>query len=178
MKDLRAQKSAMMKKISNQTKETQNKIKQLADQAKDIKELLEKLEKERKARATLEAERREKARREKEQAEIITAEVSNEKVEVEQYIYKVVRLTQDKLEKLVNFCKENVEKSTGIVTAMAPYIGYQRSAFIAKESLATGASVRSLILRDNIMTEEELNEIVDARGMTEPRAIKVKEENK
>ena len=75
-------------------------------------------------------------------------------------------------------CKENVEKSTGIVTAMAPYIGYQRSAFIAKESLATGASVRSLILRDNIMTEEELNEILDARGMTEPRAIKVKEENK
>lgn len=50
---------------------------------------------------------REQARREKEQAEIITAEVSNEKVEVEQFIYKVVRLTQDKLEKLVNFCKEN-----------------------------------------------------------------------
>ncbi|MBR5482895.1 MAG: peptidoglycan DD-metalloendopeptidase family protein [Alphaproteobacteria bacterium] len=69
MKDLRAQKSAMMKKISNQTKETQNKIKQLADQAKDIKELLEKLEKERKARATLEAERREKARREREELE-------------------------------------------------------------------------------------------------------------
>ena len=75
-------------------------------------------------------------------------------------------------------CRENVEKSTGIVTAMAPYIGYQRSAFIAKESLATGASVRSIILRDNIMTEEELNEILDARGITEPRAINVKEEKK
>ncbi len=74
-------------------------------------------------------------------------------------------------------CKENVEKSTGIVTAMAPYIGYQRSAFIAKESLATGATVRSIILRDAIMTEEELDEILDARGMTEPRAIKVKENN-
>ncbi|MBE6666590.1 MAG: aspartate ammonia-lyase [Ruminococcaceae bacterium] len=72
-------------------------------------------------------------------------------------------------------CQENVEKSAGIVTAMAPYIGYQRSAFIAKESLATGNSVRSIILRDNIMTEEELNEILDARGMTEPRAIKIKE---
>ncbi len=74
-------------------------------------------------------------------------------------------------------CKENIEKSTGIVTAMAPYIGYQRSAFIAKESLATGATVRSIILRDGIMTEEELDEILDARGMTEPRAIKVKENN-
>jgi aspartate ammonia-lyase len=75
----------------------------------------------------------------------------------------------------VTQCKNNVEKSAGIVTAMAPYIGYQRSAFIAKESLATGMPVRQIILRDQIMTEEELNEILDARGMTEPRAIKIKE---
>jgi aspartate ammonia-lyase len=73
----------------------------------------------------------------------------------------------------VTQCKNNVEKSAGIVTAMAPYIGYQRSAFIAKESLATGMPVRQIILRDQIMTEEELNEILDARGMTEPRAIKI-----
>jgi aspartate ammonia-lyase len=73
----------------------------------------------------------------------------------------------------VTVCNNNVEKSAGIVTAMAPYIGYQRSAFIAKESLATGLSVRKIILRDNIMTEDELNEILDARGMTEPRAIKL-----
>jgi len=75
----------------------------------------------------------------------------------------------------VTQCNNNVEKSAGIVTAMAPYIGYQRSAFIAKESLATGMPVRQIILRDQIMTEEELNEILDARGMTEPRAIKIKE---
>ena len=68
-------------------------------------------------------------------------------------------------------CVENVEKSTGIVTAMAPYIGYQRSASIAKESLATGVSVRELILRDSVMSEEELNELLDARAMTEARAI-------
>jgi aspartate ammonia-lyase len=68
-------------------------------------------------------------------------------------------------------CNEDVEKSTGIVTAMAPYIGYQRSAAIAKESLKTGVSVREIILRDGIMTEEALNELLDARAMTEPRAI-------
>jgi aspartate ammonia-lyase len=68
-------------------------------------------------------------------------------------------------------CVDNVEKSTGIVTAMAPYIGYQRSASIAKESLATGVSVRELILRDAVMSEEELNELLDARAMTEARAI-------
>ncbi len=68
-------------------------------------------------------------------------------------------------------CVQNVEKSTGIVTAMAPYIGYQRSAYIAKEALATGIPVRELILRDGIMTEEELESLLDARAMTEPRAI-------
>ena len=68
-------------------------------------------------------------------------------------------------------CLENVEKSTGIVTAMAPYIGYQRSATIAKESLKTGVSVREIILRDGIMTEEQLEELLDARAMTEPRSI-------
>ena len=68
-------------------------------------------------------------------------------------------------------CYDDVERSTGPVTAMAPYIGYQRSAAIAKESLKTGASVREIILRDGIMTEEELNKLLDARAMTEPRKI-------
>ena len=71
-------------------------------------------------------------------------------------------------------CLENVEKSTGIVTAMAPYIGYQRSASIAKESLKTGVSVREIILRDGIMTEEQLEELLDARAMTEPRSVNAK----
>ena len=68
-------------------------------------------------------------------------------------------------------CAENVAKSTGIVTAMAPYIGYQRSAAIAKESLATGVSVRDIILRDGIMTEDELTRVLDARSMTEARPL-------
>ena len=68
-------------------------------------------------------------------------------------------------------CREDVERSTGIVTAMAPHIGYKRSAAIAKESLKTGESVRSIILRDGIMSEDELNELLDARAMTEPRKI-------
>ena len=69
-------------------------------------------------------------------------------------------------------CMEYVEKSTGIVTAMAPYIGYARSAAIAKESLKTGVSVREIILRDKIMTATELDALLDPRAMTEPREIK------
>ncbi len=72
-------------------------------------------------------------------------------------------------------CAENIEKSPGTVTAMAPYIGYQKSARIAKEALATGASVRELVLRDGLMTEEELNSVLDARAMTEPRSLNTNE---
>lgn len=68
-------------------------------------------------------------------------------------------------------CAANVAMSTGIVTAMAPYIGYQRAAEIAKESLKTGVPVRDVILRDELMTEEELAHVLDVRGMTEPRHL-------
>ena len=70
-----------------------------------------------------------------------------------------------------NRCAANVAASTGIVTAMAPYIGYQRAADIAKESLKTNVPVRDILLRDGIMSEEELTYILDERAMTEPRRL-------
>lgn len=43
-------------------------------------------------------------------------------------------------------CKELVENSVGIVTALCPYIGYKNSSIIAKKSLNTGASIRQIVL--------------------------------
>ncbi len=68
-------------------------------------------------------------------------------------------------------CREMLEKSVGTVTAMAPYIGYQRAAAIAKEALKTGVSVREIILREHITSEETLETILDPYKMTEPREI-------
>ena len=68
-------------------------------------------------------------------------------------------------------CRENVHKSTGVVTAIVPFVGYQRAADIAKESLKTGMSVRKIILRDELLTEEELARILDPYTMTEPRKV-------
>ncbi len=68
-------------------------------------------------------------------------------------------------------CREMLEKSVGTVTAMAPYIGYQRAAAIAKAALKTGISVREIILREHITSEETLNHILDPFKMTEPREI-------
>lgn len=68
-------------------------------------------------------------------------------------------------------CAEYVENSTGVVTAVTPYLGYAKSAEIAKEALKTGISVREIILRDGLMHEEELDRVLDAYAMTKPRAF-------
>lgn len=65
-------------------------------------------------------------------------------------------------------CRYLVENSVGIITAICPHVGYQKAADIAKEALKTGESVRSLILREGLLTEAELDEILDPVHMTEP----------
>ena len=67
-----------------------------------------------------------------------------------------------------NRCRQLVENSIGIVTAICPHVGYQKSAEIAKEALATGESVRTIILRQGLLTAEELDSILDPVHMTEP----------
>ncbi|MCI8557461.1 MAG: aspartate ammonia-lyase [Lachnospiraceae bacterium] len=65
-------------------------------------------------------------------------------------------------------CRYLVENSVGIITAICPHVGYQKAADIAKRAIKTGESVRSLILQENLLTEQELNEILDPVHMTEP----------
>lgn len=65
-------------------------------------------------------------------------------------------------------CKEMVDNSIGIITALCPYIGYKDSANIAKEALASGKSVKDLILKKGILDEEEIVNILDPYNMTSP----------
>ena len=65
-------------------------------------------------------------------------------------------------------CLEWVNRSVGIVTALNPYIGYKKAAEIAKESLTTGESIRSIVLREGLMDEKTLDEILDPLLLTEP----------
>ena len=65
-------------------------------------------------------------------------------------------------------CRYLVESSVGVITALAPHMGYQKSADIAKKALKTGKSVRDIILEDCVLTEAEMNEILDPVHMTEP----------
>jgi fumarate hydratase class II len=65
-------------------------------------------------------------------------------------------------------CQELVELSMAMVTSLAPKIGYDRAAEIAKESVKTGKTVRQLSLEKKVLPEAELKAALDPVAMTEP----------
>ncbi len=65
-------------------------------------------------------------------------------------------------------CAELVELSMAMVTSLAPKIGYDRAAEIAKESARTGKTVREICLEKKVLPEAELKRVLDPIGMTEP----------
>jgi len=65
-------------------------------------------------------------------------------------------------------CRDMVEHSIGIVTALKPYIGYALSTEIAQEALATNGSVYQLVLDKGILTKEQLDKILDPKHMIRP----------
>ena len=66
-------------------------------------------------------------------------------------------------------CREYVECSIGLVTALNPYIGYERSTEIAHEALATNRSVCELVLEKGYLKKEELDDILSPENMIKPR---------
>ncbi|AWM44666.1 aspartate ammonia-lyase [Bacillus amyloliquefaciens] len=64
--------------------------------------------------------------------------------------------------------KQYVEKSVGVITAVNPHLGYEAAARIAREAIMTGQSVRNLCLQNDVLTEEELDIILNPYEMTKP----------
>jgi aspartate ammonia-lyase len=65
-------------------------------------------------------------------------------------------------------CAYWLERSPALVTALAPKIGYAEAAKLAKEAIATGLTVKELVMKKKILAGKELEEILDLRAMTEP----------
>jgi aspartate ammonia-lyase len=83
--------------------------------------------------------------------------------------FKVFRVhCLEEIEANVERCKEYVEKSVGVITALNPHLGYEVVARIAREAILTGRPVRELCLLHNVLTEEELQIILDPYEMTNP----------
>ena len=66
-------------------------------------------------------------------------------------------------------CREYVQKSIGLVTALNPVLGYEKSAAIAKEALKTGGSVYDLVIAKGWLTKGKLEELLKPENMTHPR---------
>jgi aspartate ammonia-lyase len=73
------------------------------------------------------------------------------------------------IEPNVERCRAYVQNSIGLVTALNPVLGYEKSAAIAKEALKTGGSVYDLVIAKNWLTREKLDELLKPENMTHPR---------
>ena len=69
-------------------------------------------------------------------------------------------------------CRQMVENSIGLVTALVPFLGYDVSNNLAKDALETGKSVYNLVLEQNLMTKEELENMLNPENMLRPQKMK------
>jgi len=65
-------------------------------------------------------------------------------------------------------CRELLERSTAVATALSPYLGYAQTAEIAKESVRTGRTIREMVLERGLMDARRLDQILSAEHMTRP----------
>jgi aspartate ammonia-lyase len=65
-------------------------------------------------------------------------------------------------------CRELVEQSLMLCTALTDYIGYEEAAKVAKEAYERRQTIREVVLRHGLMDEDQLDKVLDAMPMTEP----------
>ena len=66
-------------------------------------------------------------------------------------------------------CRELVENSIGLVTALNPVLGYEKSTQLAKEALETNRGVYELVVEKKLLSKEKLDDILKPENMIRPR---------
>ncbi len=69
-------------------------------------------------------------------------------------------------------CRELVENSIGLVTALNPVLGYEKSTKLAKEALEKDRGVYELVLEKKWLTKEQLDDLLKPENMVKPRRFK------
>jgi fumarate hydratase, class II len=64
--------------------------------------------------------------------------------------------------------QELLEKNPSIATALNPFIGYDEASVVAKESAKRGVSVRDIVREKGLLPEDQIDDALDVRSMTEP----------
>ena len=65
-------------------------------------------------------------------------------------------------------CRELVDRSLMLVTALNPHIGYDAAAAVAKEAFATGRTLREIVLEKKLLDAATLDRVLDPLSMTKP----------
>jgi len=76
--------------------------------------------------------------------------------------------TVDGIEADENRCRELLDRSSAMATALSPYIGYAATAEVAKAAVATGKSIREIVLERKLLDAGQLDDILSAEAMTQP----------
>ena len=76
--------------------------------------------------------------------------------------------TIDGLDADAERCRELLDRSTAVATALSPYLGYATTAEIAKAAVATNRSIRDLVLERGLMPADRLDRVLSPEAMTEP----------
>jgi aspartate ammonia-lyase len=76
--------------------------------------------------------------------------------------------TIDGLDADLDRCRELLDRSTAVATALSPYLGYATTAEIAKVAIATNRSIRDLVLERRLMPADQLDRVLSPEAMTEP----------
>jgi aspartate ammonia-lyase len=77
-------------------------------------------------------------------------------------------LTVEGLEADEARCRELLDRSTAVATALSPYIGYAATAELAKASIRTGRPIRELVLERGLLDAADLDRILSPEAMTKP----------
>jgi aspartate ammonia-lyase len=68
-------------------------------------------------------------------------------------------------------CRELLDRSTAVATALSPYLGYEKTAELAKESVRSGRSIRELVLEQRLLDPAQLDAILSVDAMTRPGIV-------
>jgi aspartate ammonia-lyase len=63
-------------------------------------------------------------------------------------------------------CQNYIERTIGIVTALNPVLGYEKTTELAKEALETNKGILELIREKKLLTEEQIKQLMDPAAMT------------
>jgi aspartate ammonia-lyase len=68
--------------------------------------------------------------------------------------------------------EEHFDRSVGIVTALNPMLGYEKTTELAAEAMRTNKSVLQLVREQKLLTEEQIKKVMDVKTLTGPHAVR------